>query len=123
MQRISTKTTVRSVAEKILVQYQTEVDRIRTGVATREELSKAHFRHVTLEKALEQFRTKMIADGTTRPHINHTQKSILLICKESGIVSLTDIRREAIERWMADEVEKKVHAPSIGQKIKNMETR
>ena len=49
MQRISTKTTVRSVAEKLLSRYQTEVDRIRTGVATREELSKAHFRLVTLD--------------------------------------------------------------------------
>ena len=47
-QRISTKTTVRSVAEKILARYQTEVDRIRTGVATREELSKAHSRLVSV---------------------------------------------------------------------------
>ena len=62
-QRISTKTTVRSVAEKILARYQTEVDRIRTGVATREELAKAHFRLVTLDKALEQYRTKMVADS------------------------------------------------------------
>ena len=68
-QRISTKTTVRSVAEQILSKYQTEVDRIRTGVATREELSKAHFRHVTLDKALEQFRTKLIANGCTPGHI------------------------------------------------------
>jgi hypothetical protein len=98
MQRISTKTTVRSVAEKILVQYQTEVDRIRTGVATREELSKARFRHITLAKALEQYRTKMVAEGITSQHITHTQKSILRICKETGIETLTDIRREAVER-------------------------
>jgi len=110
-QRISTKTTVRSVAEKMLARYQTEVDRIRTGVATREELSKAHFRHVTLEKALEQFRTKMIADGTTRYHIRGTQKRLLRICAETGIETLTDIRREAVERWIANEVEKKTLAP------------
>jgi len=111
MQRISTKTTVRSVAEKMLARYQTEVDRIRTGVATREELSKAHFRHVTLEQALEQYRTKMVADGTGSAHITYTLQSISRVCKESGINTLTDIRREAIERWMAKEVEKKVFAP------------
>ena len=110
MQRISIKTTVRSVAEKMLARYQTEVDRIRTGVATREELAKAQFRHTTLEKALEQYRTKMVAAGITPQHITHSIKSISRICKETGINSLSDIRREAVERWMAQEVEKKVLA-------------
>jgi len=111
MQRISTKTTVRSVAEKMLARYQTEVDRIRTGVATREELSKAHFRHVTLEKALEQFQTKMVAGGCTARHIERTHNNILRICNESGIETLSDIRRETVERWIANEVEKKVLTP------------
>src|SRR5215469_16012041 len=80
--RISTKTTVRSVAEKLLTQYQTEVDRIRTGVATREELLKIPFRRVTLDKALEQFRAKMIADGTGSQHIDRSQRMIAQICGE-----------------------------------------
>ena len=106
-QRISTKTTVRSVAEKILARYQTEVDWIRTGVATREELSKAHFRLVTLDEALEQYRTKMVADGSTIAHVNRTQKKFVHICNDTGIDSLTDIRREPIERWIASEIQAK----------------
>jgi integrase len=123
MQRVSTKTTVRSVAEKILARYQTEVDRIRTGVATREELSKIPFRNVTLEKALEQFRTKMVADGSTSAHIKTTLKKITLICRNVGIDSLTDIRREALERWMAKEVERNVRAPrTINHYLKAMKS-
>ena len=76
IQRISTKTTVRSVAEQILTKYQTEVDRIRTGVATRDELSKIHLRHVTFERALGQFRTKMIASGCTPGHIDGTTTAL-----------------------------------------------
>ena len=110
-QRISTKTTVRSIAEKILARYQTEVDRIRTGVATRDELSRIHFRLVTLEKALEQYRTKMIADGSTLKHINGTLTRIKKMCGETGIESLADIRREALERWIASEVQRKVFSP------------
>jgi len=110
-QRVSTKTTVKSVAEKMLVRYQTEVDRIRTGVATRDELSKAHFRLITLEKALEQFRTKMVASGNTVAHINTTAKFIKQICTETNIVSLSDIRRENVERWIANEVGKKAMSP------------
>jgi hypothetical protein len=52
MQRISTKTTVRSDAERILAQHQTDVERVRTGVVTRTELSKAKFKHITFDKAL-----------------------------------------------------------------------
>ena len=110
-QRISTKTTVRSVAEKILARYQTEVDRIRTGVATRDELSKAHFRLITLEVALERFRTKLVADGCTTGHIGTTLKKIARIVAETGIDSLSDIRRDLIDRWIAGEVGKKVLAP------------
>jgi len=86
---------------------QTEVDRIRTGVATREELSKAHFRLVTLDEALEQYRTKMVADGSTIAHVNRTQKKFVHICNDTGIDSLTDIRREPIERWIASEIQAK----------------
>ena len=110
VQRISTKTTVRSVAEQILARYQTEVDRIRTGVATREELSKAQFRHITLEEALEQFRTKMVASGVGAKHIGATHRQIFEICSGTGIRSLTDLRRETIERWIANEVQKKAIA-------------
>jgi len=109
-QRISTKTTVRSVAEKILARYQTEVDRIRTGVATREELSKAQFRHVTLAEAMEQFRTKMTADGSDPKHVTATQKKLRLIFHETGIELLTDIRREPIERWIAHEIQQQKRA-------------
>jgi len=111
-QRISTKTTVRSVAEKMLARYQTEVDRIRTGVATREELSKAQYRHVTFGKALEQFRTKMVAAGITANHITASLRRISEICNATGITALTDIRRETVERWIANEVQKKDLAPS-----------
>ena len=110
IQRISTKTTVRSIAEKILAQYQTEVDRIRTGVATREELSKVRFRHVTLAEALERFRTKMVASGCVAKHIVATSRRLRHIFQETGIESLSDIRRESVEHWIASEVGKKVRS-------------
>ena len=114
-QRVSTKTTVRSVAEKILARYQTEVDRIRTGVATREELSKVHYRLITLEQALERFSTKLVAAGNSAVHIATAPQRVRRVCEETGITCLTDIRRDTIERWMADEVQRKLllTAPSI----------
>jgi hypothetical protein len=68
---VPTKTTVRSVAEKMLAQYEKEVDRIKTGVLTREELEKAQVKHIPLDALIEQFCTKMTADGTTTKHIDN----------------------------------------------------
>ena len=50
--KVPTKTTVRSVAEKILAKYEMDVAKIRTGVATREELEKAEAPKITLEEWL-----------------------------------------------------------------------
>jgi hypothetical protein len=74
--RVSTKTTHRGIAEKILARYQTEIDRIRTGVATREELDKAQIQTTPLDNLIEQFRTKMIAEGRTSLHIKITMQKL-----------------------------------------------
>jgi len=52
VQRISTKTKDRSIAAKILAQKEAEVDRIRAGIATREELDKAQAPRIALEEVL-----------------------------------------------------------------------
>ena len=50
VQRVSTKTKNRSAAEKILAKYETEIDRIKSGVITREEISVAQKRHITIQE-------------------------------------------------------------------------
>jgi integrase len=65
----------------------------------------------------------MVADGSTIAHVNRTQKKIVHICNDTGIVSLTDIRREPIERWIASEIQAKVLAPStINHYVKAMKS-
>ena len=63
VRRVPTKTKNRSVAEKILARYEAEIDRIKSGVVTREELTKARTPRITLDDVLERFRTKMVASG------------------------------------------------------------
>jgi len=110
VQRVSTKTANRSAAEKILANYESEVDRIKSGVVTRDELVKAPHRHVTLNGALEKFRTKMVASGNTANHIHNTIKRIQTIFEDCDIDSIAKIRRDTVEKWLADETTKKVRA-------------
>ena len=110
VRRVSTKTANRSAAEKILARYEAEVDRIKSGVVTRTELTKAQVRPITLDEALEQFRIKMVASGNTSKHIKLTLQHVMAVLQESSIDSVEKIRREAIERWIASEVQKKIRS-------------
>jgi DNA polymerase V len=56
----------------MLVKYEKEIDRIRTGVVTREELTKAEAPPVSLEDAKKRFETKMQANGNVPRHITTT---------------------------------------------------
>ena len=112
VQRVSTKTRNRSAAEKILARYESEVDRVKSGVVTREELDKAQTPRITLGEALERFRTKMVATGNTPKHINLTLHRISQFCQGTSVDSLATIRRETVERWIANEIQKKVFTPS-----------
>jgi integrase len=107
---VPTKTTNREVAEKMLAQFQKDVDRIRTGVTTREELDRAQFHQTPLSDMLEQYRTKMVADGTSTPHIENSLQKIRSMFSYCEIDSLAKIRREAVERWIANEINIKQRA-------------
>ena len=108
--RVSTKTTNRSVAEKILARYQTEVDRIRTGVATREELENVQVQNTPIENLIEQYRTKMIAEGRVNAHIKTVCRQIRELFADCDIDSIAKVRREAVERWIANEKQREKRA-------------
>jgi hypothetical protein len=91
IRKVATKVTDRAVAEKMLVKYEREVDRIRTGVLTREELAKAEAPQVTLEEALERFETSMLANGCVPKYIKTTKDLVSKILGDCGIKSLADI--------------------------------
>jgi integrase len=107
---IPTKETNRKVAEQILAQYEKEVARIKTGVITREELDKAQVKHTPLDSLLEQFHTKMIADGSTTKHLISVMRRIAVVLSGCEIDSLAKIRREPVERWIANEIKSKNRA-------------
>jgi len=110
VRRVSTKTTNRSAAEKMLARHETDIDRIRAGVLTRNELTKAPLRTVTLDGALEQFQTKMVSNNCTPHHIYVTMRRLLRLLKDCGVEAIADIRRENIERWIAGELQKRIRS-------------
>ena len=107
VKRVTTGTKNRSAAEQILARYEAEVARIKSGVVTREELTKAKTPRITLDDALERFRIKMVASGCTHGHITLTLRRITQFSHETDIDSLAKFRRETVESWMAKEIQRK----------------
>ena len=107
VRRVSTKTANRVAAERILAQFEAEVDRIKSGVVTREELDQLPLRHLTLESALEKFRTKLVASGNTEKYVRTSMYRIQSVFQVCEINAISKIRRESVEHWVADEIQKK----------------
>jgi integrase len=107
VRRISTKTKNRSAAEKILAKFEAEIDRVKSGVVTREELDKALTKNITIDVALERFQTKMVAGGNTQKHISLTLQRVSHFLHVNGIDSFAKIRQETAEKWIANEIKKK----------------
>jgi integrase len=111
IRRVTTKTKNRSAAEQILARYEAEVARIKSGVVTREELTKTQTPRITLGEALERFRIKMVASGCTPKTISTNLQQVMSMLHACNVDSIAKIRREAVERWIADEIQKKVYTP------------
>jgi hypothetical protein len=104
VRRVPTKTTSRAAAEKILAIHEKDIDRIKSGVITREELDKVQVKQTPLDDLVEQFRTKMTAEGCVAAHINETLRQVNVLLKVCEINTVAQIRREPIEKWIAKEI-------------------
>jgi integrase len=104
IRRIPTKETNRKVAEQILAQYEKDIARIKTGIITREELDRTQVKSMPLDDLLKQYRSKMIASSCTPQTIHDAFRKIHVLFAVCEIDSLAKIRRESVERWVANEV-------------------
>jgi integrase len=105
--RISTKTTNKLAAEKILAKYVAEVDQIKAGILTRKKLTLAKAQKLSIEDALEKFKTKLSASGVTEKHVKTAIRHIIALCGEASIETLPELKRETIEKWIASNLQKK----------------
>ena len=112
VRRVSTKTTNRSVAEKILAHHETAVDHKKLQITSCKELDRLQAQQIPLEDLFVQFQHKMMVTGYSTTYIKLALQQILSMFKECKIDSVVEIRRETIERWIVDETQRKMR--SIG---------
>ena len=110
VRRISTNTVNRSAAERILAQHEKEIDRIKAGIITREELDKVQIQQTPLKDLLKQFQKTMTASGKSAAYIKLTLQELSTVFEDCNIDSITKFQRDTIDKWIANEILRKVRA-------------
>jgi len=101
--RESTNVKSREAARRILTQRESEVERIVSGLATREETRRAETKSEPLSHLLEKFGKKQFAAGAGQSQVDGTRRKIEYLFRAIGIRTLRDISREKMESWIVDE--------------------
>ena len=109
--RESTKVKSRDAAQRILLQRESEVERIISGLTTREETRRAEAKIETLAELLEKFGKKQFAAGTGQPQVDDTRRKLEYLFEQIGVHTLRDISREKMESWIVDERQSGQRAP------------
>jgi integrase len=101
----------RDAALAILLQREKEVERIKMGIATRIETDITKNSSEGLAKQLELFKNEMVAVNDTPEHIKNRLQKITTITDYCKVNSVTEIKKETVVQWIANENETKIHAP------------
>ena len=106
LQRISTKTSDKVAAGRILAKYENEVSLIQAGLATRTDIIKTASATTPIQEFLDKFKVKLVAEGNSQRYIEFAISRIDAIIKTCKFETLQDISRNSINQWIADEIKK-----------------
>jgi integrase len=105
VQRLSTKTKDRAAAQRILVKYESDVNRIRAGILSRADIDRSAIRSVPIAEFIERYRKKKIAQGDTQRHIERTIQILQTLVQDLDVALLADIDQSGVEHWIAGQME------------------
>jgi len=101
--RESIKTKNRNTAAVILAQREKEIERIKMGIATREETISAKSRKESLDELLHKFKQYQSASGATEKHSIAVFGYIQTIFRETGTIYIQSLSRDAVNDWIVAE--------------------
>jgi integrase len=107
--RESTKTRNKEIAQNILAQREKEVERIKMGIASRQEINQQNSQN--LNDLLKKYRNKMTAEGVSESWIKESLRKINLVAQYKNIENIKDLSRENIEAYIANEIKEKKKTP------------
>jgi integrase len=108
---VSTQTRDRNTAERFLTKLENEVSKIRAGVITRNEINQSQASITPISEFFEKYHIKMIAEGISSKWIGETFQKLNEIISVKKIQTLTQINKQLIQSWIADEIQSGIRSP------------
>jgi integrase len=100
---VSTGCRDRGNAEQFLARLERETERVEAGVVTREEIRRAETMGDPIESHVDAYIGTLIGSES---HRENTERYIRTIAKALGWTCLGDLKRDAMETWLASEARK-----------------
>ena len=101
-------------ARQMLAGWEREVEQIRAGTLDAKQLDTSRRAAVPIVDHLDAYEQSLIAAETSPVYRANLRRAVLRVAADCGFVALSDIGREAVERWLAARV-----ADGMGARSRN----
>ncbi len=100
------------VARQMLAKWEREVEQIKTGTLDARHLDSARRAATPLAEHLDAYEQSLIAADTSPVYRANLRSAVVRVAADCGFVTLADVSRETVERWLAARVGEKMSARS-----------
>jgi integrase len=90
-----------TAARQVLAELERKAELVRSGVMTASQAAVSNHQAGRLEEHFEAFDEHLKAKGVTKIHREDTGRYLRRLADECPFSTLADLRREALERWLA----------------------
>ena len=100
---ISTGCKDETAARSVLAGLEKRAEKVRSGIISTAENAMVDHQHTALTDHLAEFIATMQAAGRSESHVTGTERLIQRVIDELSLRRLSNIRAEAVERWLAQQ--------------------
>jgi len=100
--KVSTGCRTKEGAQHFLYQREIEIERIRLGIVSRDEIQRFESANTKVQSLFEPFAIHQQAKDDTENHIKRTKDKLVRICSECDFDSLESISCDKIEQWIVE---------------------
>jgi hypothetical protein len=88
-------------ARQVLAELERKAELVRSGVITSAEEQVGRHQATQMEAHFDAFDQHLAAKGDSNIHRSYTRRYLRRLVSECSFATLADLRREALERWLA----------------------
>jgi len=119
VRRVTTGCRDETAARAVLAELEKRAEKVRAGIITKSEDAMTAHQHTPLTEHVAEFVATMRAAGRSEIHVTGTERLIQRVIDEAGFRRLSEIRAEAVERWLGQQAVATKDKPAMAARTRN----